>query len=316
MTKVLYNAPAWDAGPWIDCFRAADPSLAISTATASVDLADVRYAVVWKPEPGLLARCPNLKAIFNLGVGVDAILADTTIPHAIPLVRVVDPNMTERMTEWVVLQVLMHHRRALRYMEQQRQRRWHDIVGQPAASAVSVGLMGLGVLGSDAAEKLKLLGFKVAGWSRTPRSLPGIETFHGAVGLDRFLARTEILVSILPLTPETRGVLNASLIAKLKRDGALGGAYLVNSGRGGSQVTDDILAALNDGTLAGASLDVFETEPLPPEHPIWAHPNAVITPHNAADSEPDALARYIAGQIRRHKQGGVLENVVDRVRGY
>lgn len=316
MTKVLYNAPGWDAGPWIEHFRTADPSLTLSLSTAAADLADVAYAVVWKPEPGLLGRCPKLKAIFNLGVGVDAILTDTTIPHAIPLVRVVDPNMTGRMTEWVVLQVLMHHRRSLRYLEQQRQRRWEDIPGQPAASAVSVGLMGLGVLGSDAAEKLKLLGFKVAGWSRTAKPLPGIETFHGVAGLDRFLARTEILVSILPLTPETRGVLNRSLIARLKRDGALNGAYLINSGRGGSQVTNDILAALNDGTLSGASLDVFETEPLPADHPIWTHPNVVITPHNAADSEPAALARYIAGQIKRHREGKPLENVVDRKRGY
>ncbi len=142
MTKVLYNAPGWDAGPWIEHFRAADPSLALSLSTATTDLADVDYAVVWKPEPGLLARCPKLQAIFNLGVGVDAILTDATIPPAIPLVRVVDPNMTERMTEWVVLQVLTHHRRALRYMEQQRARRWHDLGGQPAASAVAVGVMG------------------------------------------------------------------------------------------------------------------------------------------------------------------------------
>ncbi len=140
--------------------------------------------------------------------------------------------------------------------------------------------------------------------------------FHGADGLDRFLARTEILVSILPLTTETRGLIDRRLIAKLKRDGALGGAYVINAGRGGSQVTDDILAALDDGTLAGVSLDVFETEPWPAEHPIWAHPNAVITPHIAADSEPAALARYIAGQIRRHREGNPLENVVDRKRGY
>lgn len=316
MTKVLYNAPGWDAAPWIEHFRTADPSLAVSVSTAPADLAEAAYAVVWRPEAGLLGRCPKLKAIFNLGVGVDSILTDQTIPPAIPLVRVVDPNMTERMTEWIVLQVLTHHRRALRYMEQQRARRWHDVGNQPAASSVAVGLMGLGALGSDAALKLKTLGFKVAGWSRTPRSLPGIETFHGADGLDRFLARTEVLVSILPLTPETRGLIDRRLIAKLKRDGALGGAYVINAGRGGSQVTDDILAALNDGTLAGASLDVFEQEPWPAEHSIWAHPNAVITPHVAADSEPAALARYIAGQIGRHRAGKPLENVVDRVRGY
>lgn len=316
MTKVLFNAAGWDVAPWLQHFRDADPSLALSTSTAPADLADVGYAMVWKPAPGLLGRCPKLKVIFNLGAGVDAILADTTIPPALPIVRIVDPNMTERMSEWVVLQALIHHRRVLPYMEQQRQRRWYDIPAQPAASAVAVGVMGLGALGSDAAVKLKAMGFRVAGWSRTPRSLSGIETFAGAEGLERFLARTEMLVSILPLTSQTRGLIDRRLIAKLKRDGALGGAVIINSGRGGSQVTDDILAALNDGSLAGVSLDVFETEPLDASHPIWSHPNAVITPHNAADSEPAALARYITRQIHRHREGKPLENLVDRKRGY
>jgi glyoxylate/hydroxypyruvate reductase A len=316
MTNVLFNASGWDVTPWFQHFRDADPSLVLSTSTSPDNLADAGYAMVWKPEPGLLGRCPKLQVIFNLGAGVDAILADKTIPPALPIVRIVDPNMTERMSEWVVLQALIHHRRVLRYMEQQRQRHWYDIPGQPAASAIAVGVMGLGALGSDAAVKLKAMGFRVAGWSRTPRSLAGIETFDGAGGLERFLARTEMLVSILPLTAETRGLIDRRLIAKLKRDGALDGAVVINSGRGGSQVTDDILAALDDGTLAGASLDVFETEPLDPGHPIWSHPKVVITPHNAADSEPAALARYIAAQIRRHRAGQPLENLVDRSRGY
>lgn len=316
MAKVLFNAAGWEAGPWVEHFRAADPTLALSTSTAPADLADAGYAMVWKPEPGLLARCPGLKVIFNLGAGVDAILADKTIPPEIPIVRIVDPNMTERMSEWVVLQALIHHRRALRYMEQQRARHWFDIPAQPAASAITAGVMGLGALGSDAAKKLKMMGFNVAGWSRTPKPVSGIETFAGSDGLDRFLARTEMLVSLLPLTAETRGLIDRRLIGKLKRDGALGGAVIINAGRGGSQVTDDVLAALNSGTLLGASLDVFETEPLDEKHPIWVHPNVVITPHNAADSEPAALARYIAGQIRRHREGQPLENVVDRVRGY
>ncbi|MEZ5923547.1 MAG: glyoxylate/hydroxypyruvate reductase A [Hyphomicrobiaceae bacterium] len=316
MTKVLFNAADWDAGPWITHFRDADPSLVISTSTAPADLAGIRYAIVWRPEPGLLARCRDLEVIFNLGAGVDAILADKTIPPELPIVRIVDPNMTERMSEWVVLQALVHHRRMLRYMEQQKERRWHDIPAQPAASAIAVGVMGLGALGSDAARKLQTMGFKVAGWSRTPKSIPGIETFSGADGIDRFLARTEMLVSLLPMTPETRGLIDAKLIAKLKRDGALGGAVVINAGRGGSQVTSDILAALNSGQLIGASLDVFETEPLEPSHPIWAHPNVVITPHNAADSEPAALARYISGQIQRRRDGKPLQNVVERTRGY
>jgi len=214
-----------------------------------------------------------------------------------------------------VLHVLMHHRRVRLYAEQQRQRLWRDHE-QPAASEVAVGVMGLGVLGCDAANMLARLGFKVAGWSRTAKAVAGVTTFHGPVGLQRFLARTEILVCLLPHTPATEGILDRTLLGKLKRDGALGGAFLINAGRGKLQIDADILAALNDGTLAGASLDVFPNEPLSAESPLWAHPNLIVTPHNAAASVPRSLVVNVLEQIDRFERGLPLENAIDRRMGY
>jgi glyoxylate/hydroxypyruvate reductase A len=176
--------------------------------------------------------------------------------------------------------------------------------------------MGLGVLGRDAALALRRLGFRVAGWSRTPKTLPDIETFHGDAGLDAFLRRTEILVCLLPATPATQGMLKLELIRKLKRDGAAGGAYLINAARGALQVDGDILAALEEGSLAGATLDVFASEPLPAASPLWRHPKVTITPHNAAASDPRALVANVLRQIERFEAGLPLEHVVDRARGY
>jgi glyoxylate/hydroxypyruvate reductase A len=214
-----------------------------------------------------------------------------------------------------VLHVLLHHRRQRAYDAQQRESLWRPI-WQPAASEVRVGIMGLGVLGRDAAEVLARLGFRVAGWSRTPKPVPGLETFSGPRGLNAFLARTDILVCLLPLTAETRGILNRDLFAKLARDGALGAPFLINAGRGGLQVEADIVAALDAGVLQGATLDVFETEPLPESSPLWSHPGVTVTPHVAADSDPRRLVRNVLRQIERHEAGLGLENVVDRARGY
>jgi glyoxylate/hydroxypyruvate reductase A len=176
--------------------------------------------------------------------------------------------------------------------------------------------MGLGVLGSDAARKLKAMGFEVAGWSRSPKIVKGVDTFSGEDGLDAFLARTDILVSLLPLTDDTRGILDKDLFAKLAQNGRLGGPILINAGRGGLQVEADILAALDDGTLTAATLDVFETEPLPPDSPLWTHPAVTVTPHNAAPSDANTISAYVADQIRRFEAGESLANVVKRELGY
>ncbi|RXH16439.1 glyoxylate/hydroxypyruvate reductase A [Bradyrhizobium guangzhouense] len=281
---------------------------------ASLDPAEVHYAAVWKPVPGDLGSFPNLRAIFNLGAGVDALMADNSLPN-VPLVRVAVPDLTNRMTEYVVLHVLMHHRQELYLRCSQRAKRWEPKYQWPA-SAVTVGVMGLGTLGADAADVLRRLGFRVAGWSRSPRSITGVECFHGTAGMDAFLRKTDILVSLLPLTPDTNGILNREVFTKLNRTSPLGAPVLINAGRGALQNEADILACLDDGTLGAASLDVFVQEPQPADSRFWTHPKVVLTPHNAADTDADAISAYVAEQIARFEAGGALENVVDRRRGY
>ena len=281
---------------------------------AAFDPAEVHYAAVWKPHPGELAAFPNLRVIFNLGAGVDALMADKSLPD-VPLVRVAVSDLTQRMTEYVVLHVLMHHRQELYLRDSQREKRWAPKT-QWAAGAITVGIMGLGTLGADAAEVLRRIGFRVVGWSRSPKQIDGVECFHGEPHLKPFLRQTDILVCLLPLTPQTRHVLNRGLFAKLNRSSPMGAPVLINAGRGGLQNEADILQCLDDGTLGAASLDVYATEPLPPESPFWSHPKVVLTPHNAADTDADEISKYVAQQIERFEAGGALENIVDRKRGY
>ena len=281
---------------------------------AAFDPAEVHYAAVWKPAQGELAAFPNLRVIFNLGAGVDALMADSSLPK-VPLVRVAVADLTDRMAEYVVLHVLMHHRQELYLRACQREKRWEPRFQWPA-SAISVGIMGLGTLGTNAAEVLRRLGFRVSGWSRSPRQIDGIACFHGKAQLEAFLRRTDVLVCLLPLTPDTRHILNRELFASLNRNSPMGAPVLINAGRGGLQAEADILECLDDGTLGAASLDVFATEPLPPDGPFWTHPKVVLTPHNAADTDPDEISKYVARQIQCFEAGGRLENVVDPARGY
>jgi glyoxylate/hydroxypyruvate reductase len=318
---LLVATKGWDAETWAGRLVATLPDRTILTTDRAgifhgpeSALSAVRYVLVWKPPQETLDRLPALDAIFSLGAGVDHVLALSRLPDA-PVVRIVDPDLTQRMTEHVVWQVLDHVRLGPTYRRQQREHRWRD-VEPPAAREVTVGIMGLGVMGMHAADALLRLGFKVRGWSRTPKAHAHVETFAGEDGLTPFLAGADILVSLLPFTPETRHLVDLALLKKLRRDGPLGGPVFINAGRGGSQVEADIVAALRDGTLAGASLDVFEEEPLSPESPLWDFDTVTITPHVAAVSDPKALARQIAEQIEAFERGEPLKNCVDRERGY
>ncbi len=305
----------WGPEPWRRRFVERLPDFRIAAeADALSEPGAFKYAAVWKPAPGLLARFPHIEVIFNLGAGVDALLQDKTLPD-VPLVRVVSGDLTARMTEYVVLHCLMHHRRQRMLDQAQADRQWMA-KDQWAASAVRVGILGLGELGADAAEVLKRIGFDVAGWSRRRKAVPGIRSFAGADELPAFLARTDILVALIPLTPDTSGILNRKLFAGLARDGVLGAPVLINAGRGGLQNESDILSCLDDGTLGAATLDVFQTEPLPAASPFWRHPKVTVTPHNAADSDPEAISDYIVAQIRDFEAGKPLRNVVDRRKGY
>jgi glyoxylate/hydroxypyruvate reductase A len=311
---ILLATGNWRPGPWAELIHAADPHRPVFTYPDVPDRAAVRYLLAWRPPAGAFRGLANLAAIFSLGAGVDHLMGVPGLPD-VPIARVVSADLTQRMSEWVVLQVLLHHRRQRAYDRQQAARHWEELP-QPAAADVRVGMMGLGVLGRDAAAILARLGFQVAGWSRRPAAVPGLATFHGAGGLDAFLARTDILVALLPLTPETRGILARPLFEKLARDGALGGPVVINAGRGGLQVEADIAAAVRSGLLKGASLDVFETEPLPPESPLWSLPDVVVTPHVAATSEPPTIVPLIMKQIADYEAGLPLLHLVDPRQGY
>lgn len=297
--------------------RRLDPALDVRVAPDVGRAEDIRYALAWQPPPGLLATLPNLQLIVSVGAGVDSLLEDATLPH-VPMVRFVDPDLTGRMAEYVALHVLFHHRRMTEFRELQVRKVW-KYLPEPAAHEVRVGLMGLGVLGSAAAAALKAFGYRQRGWSRQRKSIDGVLCYAGRDELDAFLADTDILAVLLPLTPDTRGILDRALIAKLSRQGRderLPGPVLINAGRGGLQIDADIHAALEAGELYAASLDVFQAEPLPHSSPLWSHPRVVVTPHNAAESAPLAISRYTLKQIGAQQAGTPLDNLVDRQRGY
>ena len=311
----LYILNGWEEDLWMREMQHLDTSLDLRLWPDAGRARDIEYALAWKPPVGVLKQFTNLKAIFSLGAGVDHIFRDTDLPEDVPIVRVVDQNLTMRMSEYVVLHVLWHHRRQRIYEHFQKEAKWHGLK-QPAASETRVGVMGLGELGIDAALKLKTMGFRVAGWSQSRKKLDGIDSFRGRGELKAFLNRTDILVCLLPLTKDTRGLLNAGLFHDLAKDGAGDGPVLINVGRGELQVEADILTALDSGDLYAATLDVFEKEPLSPDSPLWRHPRVTITPHNSAVSDPRAINGYILRQIKRHRAGEPLENVVDRSKGY
>ena len=306
----------WGPEPWLRRFgdRLPGRRVLIADDRQAPPVDGFRYAAVWKPAPGFLARCKGLEVIFNLGAGVDALLKDASLP-AVPLVRVVNDDLTRRMTEYVVLHCLMQHRRQRMLDAAQARAEW-AAKDQWAASAVRVGILGLGELGQDAALVLQRIGFDVAGWSRTRKSVPGVRSYAGEAELAAFLGRTDILVALVPLTPDTTGILDRRLFERLARDGRLGAPVLINAGRGGLQNEADILACLDDGTLGWATLDVFHTEPLPADSPFWRHPKVTVTPHNAADSDAEAISDGIVAQIRKYEAGEPLQNIVDRARGY
>ncbi len=312
----LFILPTWPVEVWTAAMKKVAPDLDVRVWPDGMGkIEDIEYCAAWLPPPGVVKSLPNLKVIMSLGAGVDAILKDPTLPESIPIVRVNDPDLTGRMTEYIVLHVLMHHRQQRRLDENQKRRVW-DSFPTHAAKDLSVGIMGMGVMGADSAEKLRDIGFRVAGWSRSRKDIPGVESFAGAAEFDAFLARTDVLVSLLPATADTDAIINRATIAKLSRKGPFGAPIVINAGRGRQQVEGDILAALDAGELHAATLDVFVPEPLPESSRLWAHPRVTVTPHCAADSDPETICAYVAGNIRRHQRGESLDNLVDRARGY
>lgn len=299
---------------WAEAFAKALHPYPVVQRGDDFDPADIRYIFVWKPKPDAFDGLTGLEAILSLGAGVDALLKHPKLPD-VPLVRFVDEDLSQRMSDYVVAHVTMHHRIYTRFRADQKAHRWSQFY-PPSASESTVGIMGMGVLGQDAARRLKPLGFTLRSWSRSRKEVDGVESFSGAAGFNAFLSGTDILVNLLPLTPDTTGILNTATFKKLRRGTLEGGPVIINAARGGHQREDDIAKALSDGTLGAASLDVFEVEPLPAESPLWDIENCYITPHIAAISNEASGVRYFSQIIADHRAGKPLVNLVDRQRGY
>lgn len=303
-----------DEASWARAFAEALAPYPVVRRGDAFDPADIRYIFVWKPKADAFDGLSGLKAVLSLGAGVDALMKHPALPD-VPVVRFVDADLSQRMSDYVVAHVTMHHRLYTRFRADQMAKRWSQLY-PPAAAETSVGIMGMGVLGQDAVSRLKPLGFTLRSWSRTPKAMDGVEGFSGDAEFDAFLSGTDILVNLLPLTPETAGILNYQTFGKLRRGKLDGGPVIVNAARGGHQREADIVRALGDGTLGAASLDVFETEPLPASSPLWDIENCYITPHIAAISNEASGVRYFSRILRDHEAGKPLINVVDRSRGY
>ncbi len=269
------------------------------------------YVVGWKPPTELFARQPKLKAVINYGAGVDAILAMGAVPPHLPIVRLEDAGMAQQMAEYAVYGVIHHQRHMQIYLEQQRSKHWQQREDRGNVRRPTVGVLGLGEMGGTVAARLSVFGYTVQGWSRSKREVAGVKTFAGSAELPAFLAGTDVLVSMLPLTESTRGLINAATLAQLPR-----GAFLVNAGRGGHLVDADVVAALDSGQLGGALLDVFHEEPLPKDHPYWSHPKVIVTPHIAATTPiKDACAQIVA-KITVMERGELVSGIVDPKVGY
>ena len=273
------------------------------------DAGDIEFALVWRPKKGALKSFPNLKAILSLGAGVDHLIG-RDLPEDVPVVRLVDPGLTRGIREYVVYWTIHFHRRFAEYADSTAAGEWLQLP-QADTQKRRVGVLGLGVLGRDAATHLNALEFDVAGWSRSPKTIPGVTCFDGRDGFGEFLARTEILVCLLPLTPETTGIINKETLRQLPA-----GAAVINAARGPHVVDEDLIAALDSGHIQGATLDVFHTEPLPADHAFWSHAKINITPHAASITTPETAVIPVAENIRRILAGEMPQPLVDMEIGY
>lgn len=295
------------AQPWLDGLAAALPGAVISPWLEGAPQAD--YAVVWAPPQQFIDEQRGLKALFNIGAGVDALMA-LSIPQNIKIIRLDDAGMSAQMAEFVCHAVIRHFRELDGYEADVKQGKWSYRKPNDRADFV-VGVMGLGVLGKRVAQAVAQFDFPVVGWSQSPKEIPGVRCFSGLASLNEFLSQTRVLVCLLPLTPDTRDILNRKHLAQLKPK-----AYVINVGRGGHLVDDDLLDLLDEGHLAGATLDVFRTEPLPANHPFWNHPKIVVTPHTSARTLRHESIEQIASKIRALERGEAVAGVVHPHRGY
>jgi glyoxylate/hydroxypyruvate reductase A len=309
MNILLLVPPGW-GGLWKKPLAQGN-AMVFAHGEDAYDPRTIDYAVSFRPPPGLLKSLPKLKAVFSLGAGVDGFLIDPDFPKHVPLIRFVDETLSVEMAQFVVMHVLIQHRTEHFFTAAQHESKWRQRMLPRRTEEARIGILGLGEIGTVCAERLRDLRFPVSGWSRTRKHVAGIRSFAGAGELDAFLAQSDFLVCLLPLTSDTRHILDARLFAKLPR-----GAYVINVARGGHCNEGDLIAALDNGHLAGATLDVFETEPLPETSPIWRHPKIMATPHIAAITSPTVAAQSVLDGIAAIERGETPNNVVDMNRGY
>ncbi len=305
----LYKADPVRGAEWGQLFAQKAPEIVFHCWPDTGERSAVRYLAAWLPPEDITEQFPNLELLFSVGAGIDQ-FDFSRLPAHLPVVRMVEPGIAAGMVEYVTHAVLGIHRQSRLYAAQQRQQQWRAQRVNTAADT-RIGVLGLGMLGQAVLQQLRNFGFPCAGWSRSAHTLEGIECHSGSVGLADFLARTDILICLLPLTDDTRGILNQALFQQLPV-----GASLINVGRGGHLVEADLLATLANGHLAGAVLDVCENEPMPPGHPFWSHPEIVLTPHIASATRPAGAVDLVLDNIRRHQSGLPLTGLVDRQRGY
>ncbi|UCH47607.1 MAG: glyoxylate/hydroxypyruvate reductase A [Betaproteobacteria bacterium] len=307
--SVLFYSEADDPVPWRQAFAAALPEMPFQVWPDVEDTESVRYALVWNPPSGLLEKLPNLRAVLALGAGVDALLADPATPQ-VPVLRLLDAGLAPQMAEYAVYAVLHFHRRMRDYEKQQKQRIWNQLAPMPARSW-SVGIMGTGVIGGLILEHLVTLGYLACGWSRSGTSIQGVESFAGEAELEAFLSKCRVVINVLPLTPHTIGILGRRTFNAMPR-----GSYVVNIGRGGHLIEEELVAALDSGQIAGAMLDVFNEEPLPQSSPLWSHPNVIVTPHIAGVTIAAEAEAQVIENVKRMERGEQPVGVVDRAKGY
>lgn len=307
--NILFVSQILPAEDWIPALSRLLPQDRFFTSE-KFEPASIDIALIAAPKRGVVGQLPNVRFVQSLFMGVDGLLADPTFPRDKPLARLIDPGMVAAMTESVVAHVLDYHRHHYAYRADQAQKRWHRLP-QYMASDRTIGILGLGELGTAVARRLLPFEFKVTGWKRSSAEIAAIEVFSGAAGIDELLARSQVVVSLLPLTDETRGVLNAAAFARMPKGGAI-----INVARGPQVVGGDLIAALDSGHLAHAYLDVFDTEPLPPDSPLWTHPGVTITPHSAALTEPRTAMARVVENIERVRAGRSALNLVDFSAGY
>ncbi len=308
--SLLFIAPGRDLSSWEDAIHRVDSNIEIDIWPAIEDKDRVQFAVCWNHPQHLLDSFPNLKAVSSLGAGADHLISDKSLPESIDICRVVSPSLVQQMKEYILAAILNIQRNFVHYIRQNDQRKWQPH-NHPSPKELQVGIMGLGELGKPTAKQLAELGYQVSGWSRSAKEIENINTFAGEDELVQFLESTHILICLLPLTDETKGILNLNIFKQMDDHG-----WIINAARGEHLVDEDLIYALDSNILQGAWLDVFSEEPLPDKHAFWNRDNVIVTPHIASITKPDEIANQIVENYKRALSGMELNYTIDREKGY